>query len=441
MKRSAYPQYKPSGVEYLGDVPAHWDVRRLKTLCTRSALYGANVATSLYADAGVRYIRTTDITDDGALKKGGVFLPNELVFDYLLADGDILLSRSGTVGRSFLYNPKLHGSCAYAGYLVRFTPSSQTLPQYLFRFTKTQSFSIFLRTMAISSTIDNVNAEKYANVFLPIPPLPEQTAIVDFLNRETGKTDALVEKKAALIARLKEKRGALISRTVTRGLAPDAPMKDSGLAYLGEVPVEWTVQRLKQTLAKIYSGGTPDTGNEVFWSDDDSGIPWVAIADMSATRNLKSTAKRITEEGRQSKQLPILPRGTILYSMYASLGKVAVLEIPATVNQAILGMIPSADKLTRGYLSYWLHNMERHILLMSSSNTQSNLNAEKVRNMPIYLPSLSEQADIVDFLNRETGKIDTLIAKVEETIERLKEHRAALISAAVTGQIDVRSAK
>jgi len=212
--------------------------------------------------------------------------------------------------------------------------------------------------------------------------------------------------------------------------------QSSGVEYLGNAPAGWAVHRLKHTLEKIYSGGTPDTGNEVFWSDDDSGIPWVAIADMTATRKLKSTAKKITEEGRQSKKLPILPRGTILYSMYASLGKAAVLEIPAVVNQAILGMIPAAKKLTRGYLTYWLHNMERHIFLMSSSNTQNNLNAEKVRNMPIYLPSLSEQKSIVKFLDLETGKTDALVEKKHALIARLKEKRGALISRAVTQGLD-----
>lgn len=208
--------------------------------------------------------------------------------------------------------------------------------------------------------------------------------------------------------------------------------KPSGVEYLGDVPAGWTVHRLKHTLEKIYSGGTPDTGNEVFWSDDDSGIPWVAIADMTATQRLKSTAKKITEEGKQSKQLPVLPRGTILYSMYASLGKVAVLEIPAVVNQAILGMIPTTGQLAHGYLAYWLHNMERHIFLMSSSNTQSNLNAEKVRNMPIYLPSFSEQKGIVKFLDLETAKTDALVEKKQTLIARLKEKRGALITRAVT---------
>ena len=165
-----YPAYKPSGVEWLGDVPAHWAAPKLKHACSKSALYGANVPATAYQDKGVRFIRTTDIGEDGNLDPEGVYLPRELVVDYLLEDGDLLFSRSGTIGRSFHYRSSLHGPCAYAGYLVRFAPNRTALSRYLFLFSKTLAFQDFLGVMAISSTIDNVNADKYANAYLPLPP-------------------------------------------------------------------------------------------------------------------------------------------------------------------------------------------------------------------------------------------------------------------------------
>ena len=206
---------KDSGIEWIGKVPAHWEVKKLKYVCLSSALYGANIAATHYQETGIRFLRTTDITDDGQLKKEGVFLPEELVRDYILNDGDILLSRSGTVGRSFLYQSKLHGPCAYAGYLVRFVPNPHTLPRYVFFFTKTHAFERFLRLMAISATIENVNADKYANVHLPIPPLEEQEEIADYLDRETKQIDALIEEYEMAIGLLKERRTALISAAVT----------------------------------------------------------------------------------------------------------------------------------------------------------------------------------------------------------------------------------
>ena len=210
-----YTSHKDSGIEWLGKVPAHWEVKKLKYVCSRSGLYGANVAATHYQETGIRFLRTTDITDDGQIKKDGVFLPEELVCDYILNDGDILLSRSGTVGRSFLYQSKLHGPCAYAGYLVRFVPNPHTLPKYVFCFTKTHAFERFLRLMAISATIENVNADKYANAHLPAPPLEEQEEIADYLDRETEQIDALIEECEMAIGLLKERRTALISAAVT----------------------------------------------------------------------------------------------------------------------------------------------------------------------------------------------------------------------------------
>ena len=206
---------KDSGVEWLGKVPAEWVVKKLKNVCSQSALYGANIASSHYEGEGVRFLRTTDISDDGALKNGGVFVHATLVEDYMLNDGDLLISRSGTVGRSFLYKSQHHGPCAYAGYLVRFIPSSDVLPEYLLLFTKTQAFHKFLQVMAISSTIENVNGEKYANAPFCIPPLREQIAIATFLEKETAKIDILIEKCETAIKLLKERRTALISAAVT----------------------------------------------------------------------------------------------------------------------------------------------------------------------------------------------------------------------------------
>ena len=206
---------KPSGVEWLGDVPEHWEVRRLKQVCSSSALYGANIASTDYQMEGARFLRTTDIAESGQLLSGGVFLPRELVSEYLLRDGDILLSRSGTIGRSFLYSSELHGECAYAGYLVRFVPNAEISPKLLFYFTKAGSFSAFLRVMAIASTIENVNAGKYANMPIPLPPLLEQQAIVEHLDRATANLDTAITRARRQIELVQEYRTRLIADVVT----------------------------------------------------------------------------------------------------------------------------------------------------------------------------------------------------------------------------------
>ena len=207
----------------------------------------------------------------------------------------------------------------------------------------------------------------------------------------------------------------------------------SGVEWLGEIPNHWERKRLKNNVTRLESGGTPESGNLRFWTDDERGIPWVAISDMTREFRLRKTDKRITEEGRASKRLRLLPVGTLLYSMYASLGKVALLETEATINQAILGVVLRTRDVYRDYLRWWFEFMQRHIPMLSSSNTQDNLSAERVRNMPLVLPpDVMEQRAIAGFLDRETARIDALVAKKERLIELLQEKRTALITRAVT---------
>ena len=256
--RQTYPEYKNTAIPGFPSLPKHWQVARLKHLCDYHSLYGANIPASEYRDTGVRFLRTTDITDEGLLTDEGVYLPTQAVSEYILGDGDILLSRSGTVGRSFLYRHKIHGPCAYAGYLVRFVPKSHPLANYIHLFTKTTAFTEFIRTSAISSTIDNVNAEKYANCRLPLPPPDEQADIVHYLDHADELISRYISAKERLIALLEEQRQAVIHQAVTRGINPDGNLKPSRIDWLDKIPKRWNtirVQALAQPSPKSFTDG------------------------------------------------------------------------------------------------------------------------------------------------------------------------------------------
>lgn len=211
--------------------------------------------------------------------------------------------------------------------------------------------------------------------------------------------------------------------------------RDSGLDWLGSLPSHWSTCKLKHVLSRMGSGGTPDTDRRSFWSDDETGTPWVAIGDMSGRQVVTSTAKRLTYDGRKSKRLDVWPRGTLLFSMYASLGHTAVAGTPLTVNQAILALVPKPS-VNQLYLKRWLEFLRPHLSAEASSNTQDNLNASKVANLVVALPPPSEQAAIAAFLDREAGKIDALVQAQTRLIELLKEKRQAVISRAVTKGLD-----
>lgn len=205
--------------------------------------------------------------------------------------------------------------------------------------------------------------------------------------------------------------------------------RNSGVQWIGKVPEHWVVSRLKYFCEPLKSGGTPKSDDSRFYAAE--GTPWVAIADMSSTPLVIDTAKHLTEEGIADKNLNIFPSGTILYSIYATLGKVSELAVPACINQAILAINPD-KRYCKTYFKYCLAAQEQYVYSLSNGNTQNNLNAEKVANFFIVLPPLIEQQVIASFLEAKTKPIDDIIAKREKQIELLEEMKSAIISRAVT---------
>lgn len=194
---------------------------------------------------------------------------------------------------------------------------------------------------------------------------------------------------------------------------------------------DWTTTKLKY-IADAIAGGTPDTENLDYWDKREEGIRWIAIGDMSQRETVETSKKSLTRPGLLSKSLRIGEPGTVLFAMYASVGEVAMLKIPATWNQAILGLVAREKICTPVFLFYFLKTVRDYLPFMYRSNTQNNLNAEQVLNLPVSLPGINLQRAITAYLDRETAKIDALIDKQEQLIATLREDRAATITQAVT---------
>lgn len=207
-------------------------------------------------------------------------------------------------------------------------------------------------------------------------------------------------------------------------------MKKSGIEWIGEIPSNWETRKNKYLLNSMYSGGTPSAGNEDFYAVGE-GIPFVSISDMSLTPYVKTTKKSITESGRADKNLEILPVGTILYSIYATVGAVSELAIEATISQAMLALDLKAS-MDKQYYKYCLSSMKEYILGITNGNTQFNLNAEKVWNFSFPFPMVEEQRKIADFLDAKCAEIDAVIAKTKATIEEYKKLKQSIITEAVT---------
>lgn len=212
-------------------------------------------------------------------------------------------------------------------------------------------------------------------------------------------------------------------------------MKDSGIKWIGVIPSAWRTARVKNVAETMQSGGTPDSSNDTFYVDIEGGIPWVAIADMSTTPYVKDTNKHISEEGRKSKNLIVFEPGTILYAMYASVGKVSELAVPATINQALLAIVLNSS-IDGSFFKYALNAWEPYIISESNGTTQFNLNANKVANLCFSMPNRLEQESIVRYLDTKCAQVDTLIANVQAQIEKLKAYKQSLITEVVTKGLD-----
>lgn len=413
--QAGYPIYRESGVEWLGRTPEHWDVKRLKHLCLRSALYGANEAASGYQDEGIRFLRTSDIDDAGALSAvEAVYLDVDSVRDYLLSDGDLLLSRSGTLGRSFVFSSVEHGQCAYAGYLVRFVLGPRLLPRFAFYFTKTKPFEQWVQLAAIAATIGNVNGQKFANVHIPVPPLEEQKTIVEWLDDRTARIDELVSAKRQLIDLLEEQRSSLITKFVTKGHDPEAPVKESGIDWLGRVPAHWEIKPLKYAV-------TFQRGHDLPAEERCEGeVPVVTSAGPSAWHN------RAVAQGPG-----------IVTGRYGTIGVFYLVNGPYWPLNTTLYSTNLHGNNPK-FLRHMLHTMKPVFLLNAAKSAVPGVDRNDLHPIPVAVPPRAEQDQIALHLDMVERRANELVAATTTAIDKLQEYRQALITAAVTGRIDVR---
>ncbi|OAP93029.1 restriction endonuclease subunit S [Acidithiobacillus ferrooxidans] len=273
-------------------------------------------------------------------------------------------------------------------------------------------------------------------MFCNLPLIPEQTQIAAFLDRETAKIDELVAEQRRLMELLKEKRQAVISHAVTKGLNPDAPMKPSGIGWLGDVPAHWEMKQLRQFAEILRGKFTHRPRNDPAFYDGD--YPFIQTGDITGTdRYITEFKQTLNEKGISvSKQFP---QGSLVMAIAANIGDVAILNFPAYFPDSIVGLVPHLD-VDLDFLFYMMITLKQPLERNATVSTQMNLNVEQISSVVAACPPLIEQRNISAHLESELAKFDTLTAEAQRAIDLLQERRTALISAAVTGQIDVRAA-
>lgn len=274
------------------------------------------------------------------------------------------------------------------------------------------------------------------NAFIAVPPLETQQRIARYLDEKTARIDGLIEKKRTLLDRLAEKRQALITRAVTKGLNPDAPMKPSGIDWLGDVPAHWEVGNIRR-FATMKTGHTPSRSNTEYWHD--CKIPWFTLADVWQLRDgtrwyLEETAEQISEMGLANSAAELLPPGTVVFSRTASVGYSGVMPTPMATTQDFWNWI-CGPKLTSEYLLLLFRCMKQKFDESTSGSTHKTIYQGVASGLQICVAPIIEQNEINAYVFDQASKIDAVATAVRGSIKKLLEYRAATITAAVTGQI------
>ncbi len=408
-----YPTHKDSGVEWLGMVPEHWTIGPYKA--------------TIQIENGSDYKEVE--ADDGypVIGSGGPFAYSSK----LMYDGEsVLLGRKGTIDKPLYVNgafwavdtmywsiikPGAHGRFAY--YIAT------TIP-----------FDLYSTNTALPSMTKSV----LGSHVVAFPGFEEQQTIAGHLDRETARIDALIEKKTRFIELLREKRQALITHAVTKGLNPNVNMKDSGVEWLGEVPEHWDVG-VASRIATRTVVGIAEAATHAY---ADSGTPILRSTNIRPYKIIGEIL-HVNAEFADDRDTKLIHAGDLITVRTGNAGVTAVVPPELEGCQCFTMLVTTLkDGMQPDYYCYWMNSAAavHYFSIEGWGTAQVNISVPILKSLPVPIPPTDEQKRVVDFLHRETQRLDTLLANTERSIDLLKERRAALITAAVTGQIDLREA-
>jgi len=422
-----YPKYKDSGIEWLGEIPEGWEVKRLKYATENLD----NIRVPLSAEergqveGSYPYYGATGIIGyvNDYLFDGEYLLIGEDGAPFFLENKDVAFTAKG----KFWVNNHAHILKIYENSDIRFVMHSLNCVDY--------------EKYITGSTRDKLTQSDLSRIIIPFPPFSEQQSIANFLDQKTSMIDELIKKNEKLVELLKEKRQAIISHAVTKGLDPNVEMKDSGVEWIGKVPEHWGVSPIKRIVDTPVTDGPHETPEIL-----DEGVPFVS-AEAIRDNKINFERKRgfISEYDHRRYSLKYHPKRDDIYMIKsgATTGNLAIVETDEEFNiwSPLAVIRVHQKKVDARFVLSAMNSKEfqTSVQLFWSYGTQQNIGMNVIENLLIPLPPLSEQQFIANFLDQKTAKIDDLTQNIQSQIETLKEYRQSLISNVVTGKIDVRS--
>ena len=426
-----YERYKDSGVEWIGEIPEHWEVSKLKYLT--------------YCLDGKRIPLSSE--QRGEMQGDIPYWGANCIIDYVndwLIDGEVVLL--GEDGAPFF--DKYKDVAFYSN--GRIWPNNHVHVLRALQSINAKLLTYILNTVDYSnyikgSTRDKLTQAEMKNIFIQLLPVREQKAIVNFLDQKTNKIDSLIADKEKLIELLQEKRQAIITEAVTKGLNPNVKMKDSGIEWIGEIPEHWSITKMKYLLSpKKYSIKAGPFGSQLKNDDMVSGDVKVYNQKTVLDNDFKSGDYYIENYKYEELRAFEVFSGDLLVTTRGTIGKTAIVPKDAEkgiLHPCLIKITLNPDKVLNEYINVVFNNTKivtNQIMLESNATTIDVIYTDTLKNLVLPIPPLEEQKSIIDFVDAKIGEIDGLISSINNQIQKLKEYRQSLISEAVTGKIDVR---
>ena len=437
-----YRKYKNSGIEWVGNIPQSWNIDRIKASIKscKNGIWGEEPVGD--ADDTI-CVRVADFNRDSL----SIVIENPTLrsiqdkekFNRTLKKGDLLLEKSGggenqPVGCVVLYNHDTPAVCS--NFIAKMSLKDGMNPGF-WKYLHAAAYSIRLTVGSINQTsgIQNLDQDRYFNEKVPFPPIEEQQVIANFLDHETAKIDELIKKQEKLIQLIEEERKAIIDQTISRGLNKERELKNSGLAWLGEIPKHWNVKPLKYLISfndDVLPESTPD----------DYQINYVEVGDVSERFGIANSTE-VAFKDAASRARRLVKHGDILISTVRTyLRAIAPVMSPSSNMVVSTGFAVIRPKNLNNDYARFLLSTEyflSEVISRSTGVSYPAINASDLVQIKVPVPPIEEQEKIAEFIQSKCKTIDLLVSKSESSIKFLKEHRASLISAAVTGKIDVRN--
>lgn len=431
-------EMKDSGVSWIGEIPEKWVPARLKDIKADKPYaivdgpFGSAIATSDYRDDGIPLIRITNLNSGEVGSTDLVYITAEhakVVERSRIYLHDIVFAKTGaTIGKCAINES--YDYAILASSCVKVSIHPQYDYKYFYHFFSTDQFNVALRNACIGTTRDTINLSPFSRLSVLVPPLKEQHQIAAYLDTKCAKIDAIIARQQQVIEKLKAYKLSVITETVTKGLNPHVPMKDSGIEWIGMIPAHWDILKLQAHTRML----TPmrDRPEKL-----DGDIPWVRIEDYDGKYiSASKEGLGVSPETVREMNLKVYPIGSILCTSSCDLGKCAIVTRELVSNQRFINIIPDSDT-NSDYLYYLMLSNAERLNHLSTGTIQANLSRKAFEHLMVQFPPNSEQTEIAEYLDRKCEKIELSINKKQNLIDSLTAYKKSLIYEVVTGKREI----